>query len=367
MKMSPDSKISRRQFFFILVQTQIGVGILALPYDLHLEAGQDGWISLILSGIFIQFVILTIWLTLEAFPGCDLFQIFTKMFGKWIGNLFNLIYYLYFVAVSALILMLFGRMIHLWILPNTPFWLLASLLAVTCIYLISSGLVVMARIYTFVSFLLVIMLCLTLYIIPDIQLVYLLPIGEASIPQIGKGAHTAMIAMLGFISLFIVYPHVEGTSRQKLKSASLANAFVTSFYLFITLMAFSYFSTAEIELVPQPVMFLLKSIEFYLIGRVDLFLISMWIVSVATSFSTYFYMASRGLSVIFQTNEFDRCMYFTVFLPLILSLTIGIEEITIDRYSVMIKWLATLLSVCVPFVMTLISLIFFRRHRRKEA
>lgn len=44
------TKLSRRQYFFIIVQTEIGVGILSLPYDLHSKAKQDGWISLLIGG-----------------------------------------------------------------------------------------------------------------------------------------------------------------------------------------------------------------------------------------------------------------------------------------------------------------------------
>ncbi|MFZ0369154.1 MAG: GerAB/ArcD/ProY family transporter, partial [Halobacillus sp.] len=68
------TKLSRRQYFFMIVQTEIGVGILSLPYDLHSAAKQDGWISLLIGGVLLQIVLLVIWLLAKRFPDKDFFQ-----------------------------------------------------------------------------------------------------------------------------------------------------------------------------------------------------------------------------------------------------------------------------------------------------
>ncbi|SDK48347.1 GerAB/ArcD/ProY family transporter [Sediminibacillus albus] len=361
-----NEKITRRQFFFVVIQTEIGVGVLSLPFDLHQAAKQDGWISLLLAGLVIQIIILAMWLTARMFPHVDLFGILPRLFGRGIGSVLSFVYCLYFIAVCVLALLLFGRMLHLWILPNTPFWILSSCLAFISFYLISSGLVVMARIYTFVSILLFIMFALLLAGVNDMQLIYLLPIGQATMPELAKGIQGAGLAMLGFISFYILYPQTEGTPVQRLKTMSLANLFVVTFYLLVVLITFGYFSTAEMALVPQPVLYLLKGIELKIISRVDLFLLSMWIVSVATSFSTYLYMSSIGLSVLFHSKKIRRFAFFSTMLAISISIYIGIEEQPIDKFSLLMTNLSIAFTGVIPLLLMVYAVVVYRIVRRKK-
>ncbi|SDM78380.1 GerAB/ArcD/ProY family transporter [Sediminibacillus halophilus] len=366
MARTENKKISRRQFFFIIIQTQIGVGVLSLPFDLHQAAKQDGWISFVLAGLCIQLLIVAMWLTARQFPDDDLISFLPKLFGNAIGKLLSSAYYLYFVCVCVLILVLFGRMLHLWILPNTPFWVLAILLAFTCLYLISSGLLVMARIYTFVSILLVIIFLLLVSALPDIQLVYLLPVGQTPIPQLVKGAQAAVLAMLGYISFFYLYPHTKGTPAERLKTMSYANLFVILFYLFVVFVSFTYFSTSEITFVPQPVLYLLKAIELHVISRVDLFLLSMWIVSVATSFSTYLFMASKGLTDMFHSKKPSRFAVFSTTLIVVASLIVGIDEQPIDSFTQFVTHVSMVFSNVIPLFLMLYTVSIYRFIRRKR-
>ncbi|WP_161993120.1 GerAB/ArcD/ProY family transporter [Sediminibacillus terrae] len=366
MAKTANKKISRRQFFFIIVQTQMGVGVLSLPFDLHQAAKQDGWISLLLASMAIQLIIVAMWLTASTFPDDDLIAFLPKLFGTIIGNLLSVAYYLYFICICVLILILYGRMLHLWILPNTPFWLLAILLAFTGFYLISSGLLVMARIYTFVSILLVIIFFLLVFALRDIQLVYLLPVGQTPVPQIFKGAQAAILAMLGYISFFFLYPHTKGTPTERLKTMSYANLFVTLFYLFVVFVSFTYFSTSEIAFVPQPVLYLLKAIELHIISRVDLFLLSMWIVSVATSFSTYLFMASKGVTDMFHSKKPSRFALFSTITIVIASLIVGIDEQPIDSFTQFVTHVSMVFSTAMPLCLMLYTVTIHRFVRRKR-
>ena len=44
------NSISVSQLFFIVLQTQIGIGVSGLPYNLFKTAHTDGWISMLISG-----------------------------------------------------------------------------------------------------------------------------------------------------------------------------------------------------------------------------------------------------------------------------------------------------------------------------
>ncbi|UOQ43608.1 spore germination protein [Halobacillus salinarum] len=296
-------KLSRRQYFFMIIQTQIGVGILSMPYDLHKAAKQDGWISLIIAAVLIQAVIFILWLIGRSSPQDNFFKIMENTMTKWVGKFFSLIYVVYFLSIGVLILLLFGRMISLWVLPSTPFWVLAFLMVLICLYLNSADLLVMGRLYTALSFLLAMLLILMIYSLKEIRLVYILPIGHNGLGPIIKGSHEAILSFFGFIVSLVLFSEVEGKPKDKLKTIFQAHWFVVCFYLFIVMVSFTFFSTNEVGLVPEPVLYMLKSYEFPIVARVDLFFISIWIVSVATTFSTYLYMSSQGLLSIFHSNR----------------------------------------------------------------
>ncbi|MBR3379903.1 MAG: GerAB/ArcD/ProY family transporter, partial [Bacillus sp. (in: Bacteria)] len=50
------NKISPPQAVFFIIQSQIGVGILALPHLLMNDMGHDGWMAIILACFFIQII-----------------------------------------------------------------------------------------------------------------------------------------------------------------------------------------------------------------------------------------------------------------------------------------------------------------------
>lgn len=55
-------KQTKTQLLFFIIQTQIGVGILSLPYSVFQRAKQDGWMSILLAGLVVQLLILLFWM-----------------------------------------------------------------------------------------------------------------------------------------------------------------------------------------------------------------------------------------------------------------------------------------------------------------
>lgn len=55
---------------------------------------------------------------------------------------------------------------------------------------------------------------------------------------------------------------------------TIANLCTTLFYLFITLICFMFFSPRELNIIPYPVVYLLKTLSFGIIERTDLLFLS---------------------------------------------------------------------------------------------
>ncbi|WP_082234793.1 GerAB/ArcD/ProY family transporter [Halobacillus massiliensis] len=359
-----NSKVSRRQFFFIIIQTQIGVGVMTMPYELHSAAKQDGWMSLLAAGIIIQILLIFFWVLAKQHAELDYFQILENVLSKWIGKFFSFFYILYFISVSVLVLILFGRMISLWVLPNTPFWVLSAMMILVSLYIACCRFIVLARIYTMFSILLVFMIVFIFYAVKEAQLIYLFPMGHAGFKTILAGVDKGMIALLGFIVSLVVYSKVEGNAKDKLKTIIYAHWTVTIFYLAVVFATFTVFGTQEIALVPEPVLYMLKAYQFPIIARVDLFFIAMWMVFVATSYTTYLYMATLGSTRLIGKNKPKLFMFSIAILSFIMSLLIGYDFTKLDKLSTYVGKGGYFFSVLFPFLILIVSLL--RKKNRKE-
>lgn len=128
------SRISSVNLFFLLVQTMIGVGLLSLPHQTHEAAGSDGWISILISGFFIQLIVLLIWLLCRNFPNLTLFDFSKVILGETSGTVLNVLYIIYLLTVICYIFIKYADTLKRWILPETPAWILFLITFVLLIF-----------------------------------------------------------------------------------------------------------------------------------------------------------------------------------------------------------------------------------------
>lgn len=356
-------KISQKQLFFIILQTQIGVGILSLPYSLFLVAKQDSWISLIIAAVFVQIFIFIIWKLGARFPNRTIFEITEILLGKPIGKLISIGYICYFIAVSSLILSLFSILISTWILPNTPYWIVILLMVFTGIYIGTGDLRVIGRFFTVVSVLYLVLIFLMIAVLTSgINFIYLLPVGGSGWLAILKGSKEAFLSMLGFELLLVLFPYVQGESKKKLKMTSFANICLVLFYLFIVIVCLIFFSPAEMKLVPQPVLYALKTLSFNILSRLDLLFLSVWIVSVATSYIIYLFVANHGFQQLFKRTKQSKSIVLIGLISFLVSLIPGENVVRIQQFSTTTIQSGFIFAMGLPVVLLLISLL----RRKKE-
>lgn len=312
-----------------------------------------------------QIVLVAIWMVARNFPGDTLFAMNEKMFTKWGGKILSVGFILYFISVGTLVILLFGRMISIWVLPNTPLWVLAFLMILVCMYMVSGGLFVMGRLYTMLSFLLVFLAFTIIFSIKEMNIVYLFPMFDVGWGKVFSGVDKAILSFFGFIVSLVIYSKVEGTAKEKLKTILYAHWFVLLFYLFTVFACFTFFSTAEMPLVPEPVLYMLKSFSLPIIARIDLFFISVWVINVATSFATYLYLSSLGLSELFKNHSEKGFVKIVGGMIFAVALFIGLDISKIEIFSRGVIYAGYLFTVFLPFLMVPLS--FLKKNKKEGA
>ena len=92
---------------------------------------------------------------------------------------------------------------------------------------------------------------------------------------------TTIFAYLGFDIAFFLYPFLQ-KKQYAVHGMVIANTLTMLFYLFTTIVCFAYFSPDSITQFNQPVLNLLKVIEFRFLERFDMILLAIYLTVVST-------------------------------------------------------------------------------------
>src|SRR5690625_2578234 len=95
------NNITTFQLIFLLIHFQIGVGVITLPYDVYMKAKSDAWISILLTGVIIQLIILLYGALIKRFPSSNLYDIVQILFGRIFGKIFIILYRIYYFSVGS--------------------------------------------------------------------------------------------------------------------------------------------------------------------------------------------------------------------------------------------------------------------------
>lgn len=357
-----ENRISNTQLFFIIIQVQIGVGILSLPHDVSLVSKNDGWISTLLAGAMVQVIILILWGLSKKFPSLTIYEITSRVIGKRFGKIIIFCYVIYFIVTGSLVLSRFIQVIDTWILQRTPSWILIFLTLGVCMYLVKDTLRSIARFYVLVTPLLIILFGLVTYALKDANFLYIFPIGQSGIPNIVKGSKEAIFSMLGFEFMLFLYPYVNATDGRKLMAISTANLFVTLFYTYMVFASLVFFETRQdLYLTPQPLLYMIKSYSFQIVERIDLFFLSIWIISVVTSIASWIFLASNGLKYCFARANHAASLFYTAGIIFIIAL-IPKNETDLEKFNKILEPAHLGFIVVIPLLLFSISVLFAKKR-----
>ncbi|WP_017795561.1 GerAB/ArcD/ProY family transporter [Oceanobacillus kimchii] len=358
--MKVKSRISSVVLFFVLVQTMIGVGLLSLPHQAHHAAGSDGWISILISGFFIQLIVLLIWLLCRKFPNLTLFDFSKVILGRTSGTVLNFLYIIYLLTMICYIFIIYADTLKRWILPETPGWVLFLIGFVLLIYgticTVKNVISLFSSLFIFILFLFVI--TLFVYGDPSIDVRYLFPIGSSGGWNIIKSTSDSMISFIGFETLLIYFAFIKQSKNiSALKGAFLAVLFVTIFLTYIVILSTVMLSPEEIKITSEPVLYILSAIEIRILSRLDLLFLSIWGLIVFTTIISYSFSASMGISKLIRVKHKFAVILSGAFVFIISMIFYYMEITLLEKW---LKHLSLIFGIIIPILLLLITIIFKR-------
>ncbi|TVX99708.1 GerAB/ArcD/ProY family transporter [Cohnella terricola] len=357
-------KITPGQLMFVIIQAQIGVNILFLPSSVESVASSDAWISVSLAGITTMILILAIWGLSRRFPGMILFDYLPLLLGKPIGTIVHLVFAASFIAECSLTSLLFVNAVRDWIFPNTPKSIVLILILAVSLYMARENLRAIARFFVLTFGLIFLMIFIATYAYKEADIMYILPINQAGIPSIIKGALFSMNSFFGYEMLFFCYPYVQGKSRTILKAVFYANTFSVLVYVYLVFTCLLVFTPEEIKIIPQPILYMVKALSFTIIERADLYFLTIWTVVVTSTIMAYLFMSARSVSSLFGMKNHAGTTPFVTLIVFCISLYPHNQDM-VNRLKSIVGILGSVSFVTLPIVLLCISYLF--KVQRKES
>ncbi|EHS56719.1 GerAB/ArcD/ProY family transporter [Paenibacillus kribbensis] len=359
--MNKESTITRNQLFLLIIKFEIGVDILSLPYQMRLSSKGGGLISVLIGGFLTQLIILLCWLLLRRFPSSSIYQILTQLTGSWIGKILTATYIAFYLLMGTSVLASAYDVINRWMLQFTPRWAILTLFLFSSIYLVRENLRTITRVLVLISFLILPMMLLISYGIKESNPLYLLPLTEAGWPRIIVGSKETLMAMFGFEFILVVFPMIEGKSMDKLKSILAANTTVVLLYCFTVFICATVFSPQQLDIMPEPIIYLLRSIPLGTMDRVDFIFLPIWLISIFGAISAYYYAASYGISYLLKQKSHKKAVPFVVLASCIIAYWPQQRE-DFELISSIANNSAYIFLIVLPFLLLILSYIFKKKE-----
>ncbi|MFD0681354.1 MULTISPECIES: GerAB/ArcD/ProY family transporter [unclassified Paenibacillus] len=290
MKKYAFNEITFMQFIIIQFGIQVSFGLLSLPKELAERAGTDSLITIIIAWALSIVASLMVIKIMKKHPDGTLFDLLSTYIGKWAGKAAALIFAAWFLAygyVGGVRTILY---IKSWLLPQTPNYMIMLLLLIPTYLIARNGLRILGR---YVELVFIISLWIPFaYLLPlkDAHLLNLLPVVKDGWLPIFSALRVTFLSFGGLESAFIMYPFLK--NKQMAGAAVIiSNTMAMLVLLFITFVCFVFFSPDEILQYNEPVVNVLKTIEFKFIERIEILFIAFYLFIFSLCWISSTYMA----------------------------------------------------------------------------
>lgn len=298
-------KITNIQMGFLLFSVMVGVGILSLPQQVANQAGVDGWIVIILSGILAAVSALLMAKIGERFPEKSLIEYGPVLIGKPMGIMLCLLFLIYFIVFASTVTRISADVTKLYLLDDTPVEVVILSTFLTSTLIVLHGINAIARFNQFIQpiilFLLILVLLLTF---SGADLGNNLPILGDGIQPIISSLPSTSFSFLGFEAILFLLPFMK-TPQKSTRVILVAFSIVIFLYVFIVIACVSVLGAKEVGYVNYPTLTIAKNIQFpgSFIERVESIMMISWVPFALTTLLLLHYCSSLILAKLLGLKE----------------------------------------------------------------
>lgn len=331
------------------------------------NAKNDAWIASIVGILMSLPVILVYSRMLALYPGKDLFDIISIAFGRILGKIIALFYIWYAFHLGALVMRNFGEFIDTVSLPETPMIVPLFFLGMACIYAVRMGMEVMSRISTyFLPIVLFIVVVVNLLAIPQFEMSNIKPILCQGVAPILKGGFSVFAFPFAetAVLLGVFFSLKTKKSPYKVYFSGIIFSGIVIVLLTIRNTVILGDMVGYLNFPSHVAVSRISVSEF--LQRIEVSVAFIFVVCAFIKSSVCLYVASKGISKIFNLHDYRSVVIQIGLLMIFFSFTIykNIMEMRYWAYNVY-QYYAFPFQVILPIIIWVI--LEFKAKRMKKS
>jgi spore germination protein KB len=356
--MNNKENIGHREALTLLIVIMSGKIFLSFPRDMVTLGEAAGWFIVLLAGIGSLIGFAFIYLLIRKYPGQNIIEIARVICGPIFGSLIGLIFFLFFLTISSLLLRQFVESFILAILPRTPISVITAGFLILLIYSCLLGIQTISRVaWFFGPYLLMGLIIILFFSMKRADLQNLLPIlGTGPIPLLKSSIPN--ISIFSEILLFgLLAPLI--TKKKKLLGVGIYSLIISmainTAIVVIVILVFNYIAAAK-QIFPVFQLARFVVLEEFL-QRVEAAFVFLWFFTGAIQLSGLFYGAVTSFAQAFRIRDYRPLSFPIAVLIFTLSLLPASMVRAVELNDFIVSNYYPLITFGIPLSLWLVSLI----------
>ncbi|WMI81246.1 GerAB/ArcD/ProY family transporter [Anaerotignum sp. MB30-C6] len=349
-----NQKISVRQLESMLLLYFFSTAVLFLPSEVAVIAGNSCWIVTIIWGIIISLTAVFLVYLGKKHPTYTAVEWYENAFGRAIGTVFSFGLGAKLIFDGALELRLFCDVISSSMLPRTPLWLLVVLVLILCGLAAGQGSECSARAAEILFFVVFVPLVVVLIFVA-ISTGYsrVLPIQIPNVKNIWGSVGFFGPLFQGLVILLFIFPYLEKRSHsgRRIWVTCMVATVAIAVLVFLSL---AVYGTEVLSTKLLPTLQMMERVSFsgIFLGRQDLFLLWIWMVTVFLYVSGLLFFGTDLCTRIFRSKAQKRNGWLFLLIPLLFIVALLPPDMA-SAYWLRVRvspWLNGVFLLVLPFV-----------------
>jgi len=308
----------------IIVGFVTSIGILSLPNGVVKDAKQDGWISVVVGGVYPLFLALLSIYYVKKHPNEDILVLSKKYLGIILGTICNLLFLaqfiIYFIGIAS-------GMSNVYICHATAFLTPIKIfipVILVATYLAIKGVKVLARINKIAFYALVMFVLTLLTALQRGNYLNLLPVFGSGYKNILKASLESAYAYGGLEGIFLIYPFMR--NKDKIKTVVLKSTFILIIlYTWTTFICIYFLGYKVTSKALWPVLLVTEGVNLPVINSFRVIFLFLWSFTIFRTLGDYQYSITYILGYVLKVKDKNKIYWVTVPIAIYLFLKIGGE------------------------------------------
>ena len=345
----------------ILYPTVLGTGFLPLPHLTAQFANNDLWISVLLS-VFAGLIVVYMATKLhDRYPNKSVVQYSEQILGLVPGKLVGLIYIVFTLHTTGVIVREYAEFIKGNFLFRTPLLLIMMFMLVLCAFAVRGGIEVIARSAVIFTPIFILPLLILIMLYSDLDFKNIFPVLSHGMIPVLKGALTPQAWVSELFLMSFLLPSVADPAKGR-KWGFISLSIVVMTLLYVNLMSL-FLLGVDTSNKMYPILIAFRYISIgNIFENLEALLLGMWFLGNFMKISVFYYVSTLSLGQWLKLSDYRPVVFPIGILIVVLSLWDLPDFPTLSLYlKGIIPFFIPAVLIFIPLVLLIVALL--RNHR----